>query len=504
MSEPTDRQGEPPGRGLARSGPGRPRKALPRSMPQAQQDFADVMRDQVFNPLRAAGWPLEKISRRLSEDGAAGFSTPTLSRIASGQRIPQPQVLEAILDLVGEVAGQPVPRAARQELDALRLRALAVASPGRYRTEILEHDNRRLRTERDRLYHLHTGSPDAPAPQQDASGDDEAEDAVAEEAGAELLPPPVRTLRADTVVHIADVIAAGITLPARMMTPEPAEPVTILGVLQEIDDVLQHSARALHRALAADTEDQPPDHPTPPAPPAPAAVIAPSYDEPGTLRPAQTGCAPAVVGLLVVAVLVLAYLYLLPLLDKDRTGDTATPTASETVTATTTRDPQPSDTPRPGLTPTPDTGTDGDPGPGPSKTKEDSSQTSTGPTITFTSPSTDQEQGPVLGGWGVNASPRLDAADCSQPIVFTLSAAAQRPGAVQYTWHPDDRLIARGVQDRPGTMTFTTTNEQHDEFTVQLTGTQPGERVQGGMTVEVTSPDANRGTSGDVFDITCA
>ncbi|MFD3839804.1 hypothetical protein ACFWWC_26675 [Streptomyces sp. NPDC058642] len=123
--------------------------------------------------------------------------------------------------------------------------------------------------------------------------------------------------------------------------------------------------------------------------------------------------------------------------------------------------------------------------------------------MTITDPTTDQAEGPVLGGWGVNASPRLDAADCSQPIVFTLSAAAQRPGTVEYTWHPDDRLIARGVQDRPGTMTFTTTNEQHEEFTVQLTGTQPGERVQGGMSVEVTSPDSNRGTTGDVFDITC-
>ncbi|SNX88535.1 hypothetical protein SAMN06272735_8988 [Streptomyces sp. TLI_55] len=42
-----------------------------------------------------------------------------------------------------------------------------------------------------------------------------------------------------------------------------------------------------------------------------------------------------------------------------------------------------------------------------------------------------------------------------------------------------------------------------DEFTVQLTGTQSGERVQGGLTVEVTSSDANRGTSGDIFAITC-
>jgi hypothetical protein len=472
-------------------------------MPQAQQDFADVLREQVFDPLRAANWPLERISRHLGQDGAAGFSTPTLSRIASGQRIPSAEVLEAILDLVGEVAQQPVPRQARQDVERLRLAALAVAAPGRYRQEILKHDNQRLREERDRLYHRHTDTAHAPAgPDLDQTVVDDSLE-TAKQAGMEELPPPVRDLRADTVAHVDDVIAAGITLPSRMMEAEPQPPITVQGVLQEIDDVLQHAARALRRALAADPQDQPAGHPSSPAPPAgPAAVIGPGYDEPEEPRHLREGCAPAVGGLLVVAVLVLAYLYLLPLL-KDRQRQEAPPTASETVTATTTRDRQLPDTPRPGLTPTPETSNGTDPDPDRSTSQKTSSQTSTDPTVTITDPTTDQAEGPVLGGWGVNASPRLDAADCSQPIVFTLSAAAQRPGTVEYTWQPDDQLIARGVQDRPGTMTFTTTNEQHEEFTVQLTGTQPGERVQGGMTVEVTAPDANRGTTGDVFDITC-
>jgi hypothetical protein len=42
----------------------------------------------------------------------------------------------------------------------------------------------------------------------------------------------------------------------------------------------------------------------------------------------------------------------------------------------------------------------------------------------------------MLGGRGVNAEPRLGSADCSQPIVFTFHATAQRPGTIEYTWHP--------------------------------------------------------------------
>ncbi|MCW8382418.1 helix-turn-helix domain-containing protein [Streptomyces justiciae] len=344
MSETTNREEEPPGAGLARGGRGRPRKALAASMPPAQQEFADVLREQVCDPLRVADWPLERISRRLGGEGRAAFSAPTLSRIASGQRIPSAEVLEAILDLVGEVAQQPVPRQARQDLERLRLAALAVAAPGRYRQEIVLIDNRQLRAERDRLHHRHTDTAHTAvgAGPEDGAVDDHGEESpeLSEQAGMEALPPPVRDLRADTVAHVDDVIAAGVALPARIMPDEPQPPVTTLGVLQEIDDVLQHAARALSRALATDPHDQPADHTTTPVPPAAPAVIGPAYDEPAWPHGERAGCAPAVGGLLTVAVLVLAYLYLLPLL-KDRQEQGASPTASATVTATATRDPQP-------------------------------------------------------------------------------------------------------------------------------------------------------------------
>ncbi len=110
----------------------------------------------------------------------------------------------------------------------------------------------------------------------------------------------------------------------------------------------------------------------------------------------------------------------------------------------------------------------------------------------------------MLGGRGISVQPRSGTVDCSQPITFTFSAAAQRPGTIEYAWHPDDRLIARGYGDKSGSMTFTTTNEKHDTYVVQLQNTQPGDRVMGHMSLEVTSPQADSGVNGDGFDLTCA
>jgi hypothetical protein len=46
-----------------------------------------------------------------------------------------------------------------------------------------------------------------------------------------------------------------------------------------------------------------------------------------------------------------------------------------------------------------------------------------------------------------------DSADCSNLIVFTFSAAIQRSGTIEYTWHPDGRLPARGVQEETASTT---------------------------------------------------
>ncbi|MFF0205986.1 hypothetical protein [Streptomyces sp. NPDC005017] len=452
----------------------------------------------MFDPLKTAGWPLQRISDHLRESKVDGARLATLSRISSGERLPSTKVLHALLDLVGQVAGRPVPGEARQQLLALRLQELAVVDPKSYEIEILRQTTVQLDRRCEGQIDRHS---DGAMPAEADDGGAEATD-----DGESRLPYPVLALRADTVAHVEDVAAAGVPLPAGLMEPEPDSRSTVMGVLYEIHDVLGHISRALDRALAeADTE---PDDVPPPAPsPMPSAPYALDPLDP---TPAERdGCVvPAMTVVLVVALLVLGSVYMVPFVKKQWEAAEAreSPSATVTATATATSTGGSGGTGggsggAPGPTPTPEITKDRDPSPRQSTKKPPTETQSSDPTITITDPP--EEERPVLGGRGMNAEPRLDSADCSQPVVFTFFAAAQRPGTIDFAWHADEQLIARGVQDRTGTMTFTTTNEQQDQFSVQLTGTQPGERVQGSMTVEVTSPEADQGTTSAYIDITC-
>jgi transcriptional regulator with XRE-family HTH domain len=516
VSDTTGSAADDARRGLpARDGRGRPRKRL--EGPPQRQEFARLLREQLFDPLKSAGWPLKRISDHLGDARVQGASVPTLSRITRGERLPSARVLHELLDLVGRVAGRPVPGEARRQLQALRLRELASVAPERYRKEILEQDNVRLQRRCESLLHQLTEAGAVPA-ETDADDGTRAEageaDAPAERAetddGGSALPYPVLALRVDTAAHAEDVAAAGVPLPAGLMEPEPESTSTVLGVLYEINDVLGHISRALHRALAeAEPDDVPPRDPSPTRrtayipPPALSSFEPARGGEPG-------GClAPAMTVVLVAALFVLGYVYLVPFLKKQRETEaqqSPSATATYTTTATPTQGPGGGggdSPPRPGPTPAPEI--PGENEPSPERSAQDPPETeSSDPDIPVTdSPTIEEETGPVLGGRGVNAEPRLGSADCSQPIVFTFYAAAQRPGTIEFAWHPDEQFIARGVQGRTGTMTFTAPNEQQDQFSVQLTGTQSGERVQGSMAVEVTSPEADRGTNADYIDITC-
>ncbi|MFD0318948.1 hypothetical protein [Streptomyces flavalbus] len=503
-------------------GRGRPSTAKGSGEPGAgQREFAHVVREQIFGPLASRGWSYARISERLG--AGPWFGADVLRRIADGRCVPDREALEAVLDLVGEVSGTPVTREARDHVRQAYLRALEQARAGLHRWYMETFANDQLRAETARVRHQHLVQPSAGT----GSGGD----------GGESAPHAALALRREVARHVDDVVRGGVVLPVRLLGPEPAEPVDVTAVLDEVDDVLQHVARVLHRAIAADEAAmaaaearRPEPTPTPPPSPEPVPVPVPptvvGHPGDGDDGPGRGGRVAGYVttAVLVVAAVLLAAVYLPSLRDEDAGGgsDTATgPTASST--------PGGGDGAGAGA----GDGGDGNggrgSGPGPVATgdrdgangqggQEEPDATATTPddgggTVDDpgdpevsddpTRPDTEQDTGPVLGGAGINASPRLDGADCSQPVVFTFSAAAQRPGTIEYTWHPDDRLIARGVQSRAGTMTFTAPNEQHEEFSVQLTGTQPGERVQGGMTVEVTSPQADRTVIGDSFDLTC-
>lgn len=336
MSDTTDSAGDDSRRGPpARDGRGRPRKRL--EGPPQRQEFASLLREQLFEPLRSAGWPQRRISEHLRKAGMRGASVPTLSRIASGERVPSAEVFNALLDLVGQVAGRPVPGEARQLLLRLRLGQLAVVAPDAYRLEILEQDNRRLRGR----YEVQLDRQEDEAMSAEADDDTRAVAGVDDAAaGADdrdsALPYPVLALRADTAAHVEDVAAAGVPLPAGLMAPEPESTSTVLGVLYEIHDVLGHISRALSRALAeAEPDDVPPPAPSPmPSAPYTPPPALPSFDPEPVER---KGClVSSMTVVLVVVLLLLGYVYLVPFLKKQREAAEARESPAATITATAT------------------------------------------------------------------------------------------------------------------------------------------------------------------------
>ncbi|MFE6286984.1 hypothetical protein [Streptomyces sp. NPDC057877] len=459
------------------------------------------MREQIFEPLRARGWTYARISERLG--AGPWFGAEALRRIAAGECLPDDPALEAVLDLVGEVSGVPVTREARDHVRREYLRALEAVRPKLHQEYLWTFVNEQLRADTARVRHQHQVQPTH----------DEAE---------RPGPHPALELRREVVRHVDEAVRGGVVVPVRLLGPEPPAPVDVTAVLDEIDEALQHMARALRRAVATEEAAMAGADAHSPEPSSAPPTVLPQPD-PGddTLQRAGRAAAYTVTAVLLAAVVLLGYFFLPSLRDKiggDGAG-AAGPTPSTLTDAPDDGDADGGDSDH-GSTPDPATpsdkgdtdrdGPDGNQSPGSTTpTPEDEGANGNNrpsPDVTE-QPSqleTDEDTGPVLGGAGINASPRLDSADCSQPVVFTFSAAAQRPGTIEYTWLPDDRLLARGVQGRTGTMTFTAPNEQHDEFAVQLTGAQPGERVQGGMNLEVTSPEADRTVIGDAFDITCA
>ncbi|MET9915042.1 hypothetical protein ABZZ74_51815 [Streptomyces sp. NPDC006476] len=423
--------------------------------------------------------------------------------MARGEVVPDLPTVQAIVDLVERAAGVPLTEQARTHVITVYLSALEETDPQLHETYRLEEENRQLTAENERLKRQQTDNPDHTVP------DGAAPQETDTELDEQLAPDhPALALRTEVVEHVHDVARAGVTLPAQLLEPQTIETSSVIGVLEDISGTLQGVHQALKTAIATG-EHNLARHDAEPAPttaaPVPPRTAPPPRPDGLDLprRGQHVGWATGT--LLTVAVLVLAYLYLVPLLKKGQQDDHSGSAPSNTPTASS---PLPDRTnTTPGLTPTANptesqpthpAGRQSTPGGGGS-----SSQRKTSPSVSDSQTDTSKNTGPILGGRSVSVSPRSDSADCSKPIVFTFSAAAQKPGTIEYTWHPDDRLIARGVQDKTGSMTFTATNEQHDQYSIQLTGTQPGDRIQGGMTVQVTSPQADAGVNGDQFDITC-
>jgi hypothetical protein len=90
----------------------------------AVRAFAQSLRSSIFDPLRERGFPLKVLSKRLTGELEEGYSVSTLQRIAAGTRIPRRDILDNLLNLAGELAGQPLRPEAHQHLFTLYYAAL--------------------------------------------------------------------------------------------------------------------------------------------------------------------------------------------------------------------------------------------------------------------------------------------------------------------------------------------------------------------------------------------
>ncbi|WP_328406410.1 hypothetical protein OHS70_38405 (plasmid) [Streptomyces sp. NBC_00390] len=112
--------------------------------------FAEVMREQFFDPMKQLGYDYKAISDRLRPQGE-GFSGTTLSRIANGQRVPELETLKAILGLVEELAGNPLTEPVRNHVLQVYFDAFAVKQPRLAREYRLAHQVEQTQAQTDHV-----------------------------------------------------------------------------------------------------------------------------------------------------------------------------------------------------------------------------------------------------------------------------------------------------------------------------------------------------------------
>lgn len=98
-------------------------------------------------------------------------------------------------------------------------------------------------------------------------------------------------------------------------------------------------------------------------------------------------------------------------------------------------------------------------------------------------------------GYGVTA--RTDVGT----VWFTFTIKARGSGTLHYIWQPDDRLSGQPV--RAENLTFTGPIQTTNVFYPVPYTCYRGQRVQGGMKVEITKPESTSGASYVPYDFTC-
>jgi hypothetical protein len=301
--------------GSGRAARGRPRKTLRPELDPERRAFADLMRAEFFDRMKALGWDYARISRHLGR----GFSGTTLSRMASGETVPDRQKLTLILSLVEEIAEQPLTEHVRGHVYEVYMRALAVAKPEWHRAYLVQDENRRLLAEVER-YGRRGGEGSA-----DSGPSQEPLD----------LEHPVVHLRDEVLQHVQQTVQAQIPLitqpslrqvPASELSPGDA---MLLEIRQALGLVGESVTRHITLLEAAEDVSAPETTPVSAVPAVEPADPTPNSG-PGKQPPQST--ARTAVLIAVTAVLVVVVLLVGVLLDRVLRPDTvsAEPSAGPT------------------------------------------------------------------------------------------------------------------------------------------------------------------------------
>ncbi|MFI5681946.1 hypothetical protein, partial [Streptomyces cellulosae] len=114
--------------------------------------FAAVAREQLFKPLVERNWTYRLTSDELD------IRVRTLNRISEGKHIPSLSTVEALVDMVGRVTGQPLTEEARAHLIAVYLSAVEETDPALHQRYLLKEEIRQMNAVNERLMRLNLAS----------------------------------------------------------------------------------------------------------------------------------------------------------------------------------------------------------------------------------------------------------------------------------------------------------------------------------------------------------
>jgi hypothetical protein len=200
------------------------------------------MREQFFDRMKELGYDYNAISSKLGP----GFSPTTLSRIANGERVPNRDVLEAILDLIEEVAGDALTKPVREHVRQVYYRAAAVAKPTKLFRDYLFDD--KVEDVQARNDHQRRNELAARAAPEGESSDEEP--SVGEELGEDH---PAVQVHNEAVQLVEEAVEEQIPLVRQpLVPPDPPGDSGLRSTVEAILDRTDQILKVLRQSVARD------------------------------------------------------------------------------------------------------------------------------------------------------------------------------------------------------------------------------------------------------------